>query len=285
MGKREPAGAVGLVLARPSRLLSAEPFFMEFIAGIEERLAERDMSVLLQLVTTAEAEEEAYRRWAESRLVDAVAVVNPAVDDTRPALLRELRLPFVVAGAHEGSDAPAVYTDNTAPVREVLSRLLELGHRRIARVSGPAQLLHTRARTEALAEGCREAGLPAPVVLEGDYSRESGARRTAELLGLDHPPTAVLYDNDVMAVAGLDTARELGVAVPGRLSLIAWDDSTLCRLASPTLTAMSVDVHRYGTSVAEAALECADGHPATERWSPTARLVSRGSTGPAPAEG
>ncbi|MEU8349472.1 hypothetical protein AB0C60_07990, partial [Streptomyces sp. NPDC048845] len=173
--ERARAGAVGLVLARPARLLGVEPFFMEFIAGIEERLAERELSVLLHVVAHQEAELAAYRRWAASGLVDAVAVVNLTADDRRPALLRELELPAVLVGTWEDGPGtartpafPAVRTDDAGPVRDALARLLELGHRRVARVSGPAGLLHTRARTAALLEGCRAAGLPDPVVVEMD---------------------------------------------------------------------------------------------------------------------
>lgn len=273
------SGAVGLVLARPARLLGVEPFFMEFITGIEERLAERGMSVLLHIVGTHDAETEAYRRWAARRLVDAVVVVNLTGGDRRPRVLRELGLPFLLAGTwEEDPAAPAVRTDDAGPVRDALGHLLGLGHRRVARVSGPSELLHTRARTAAFLQGCREAGVPEPVTVEGDYSHEAGERLTAGLLRGPEPPTAILYDNDVMAVAGLGAARDLGVDVPGRLSLVAWDDSTLCRLASPALTTMSVDVHRYGFSVAESVLELIDGRPVRERWSPTARCVPRGST-------
>ncbi|MCC3652534.1 substrate-binding domain-containing protein [Streptomyces sp. S07_1.15] len=289
--EREPTGreltgtgAVGLVLARPARLLGVEPFFMEFIAGIEESLAERGMSLLLHVVPAQDAELAAYRRWAERRLVDAVAVVNLTAGDRRPARLRELGLPAVLVGTwEEDPAAPAVRTDDAGPVREALARLLELGHRRIARVSGPAELLHTRARTAALEDGCRAAGLEPPVIVEGDYSAEAGERLTARLLGADRPPTAILYDNDVMAVAGLATAKELGFVVPERLSLIAWDDSTLCRLASPPLTTMSLDVHQYGVLVARSVLELVDGRPVAERSLPTARYVERGSTAPCAA--
>ncbi|WP_067964331.1 LacI family DNA-binding transcriptional regulator [Nocardiopsis trehalosi] len=277
------SGVVGLVLARPARLLAAEPFFMEFIAGIEECLAERDMSMLLHVVATHDAEIATYRRWAERRMVEAIAVVNLTAGDRRPAVLRDLGLPSVLVGTWPPDPAaPAVQTDDAAPVRDALDHLLDLGHRRIARVSGPADLLHTRARTAALVAGCREAGAPAPVVVEGDYSHEAGARLTAELLGRAEPPTAILYDNDVMAVAGLGAAADLGVAVPDRVSLVAWDDSTLCRLASPALTTMSVDVHQYGVSVAESLIELIDGGPVAERWSPAARFVPRGSTAPSP---
>ncbi|HUQ61152.1 LacI family DNA-binding transcriptional regulator [Lentzea sp.] len=272
--RAEPTGAIGLVLARPARLLGVEPFFMEFIAGIEERLAERDLSVLLHVVADHEAETAAYRRWAARGLVDAVVVVNPVLDDPRPAVLREIALPAVVVG---DSDLPCVRTDHAGPVAEALGHLLELGHRRIARVTGPSALLHTRARTSALVEGCAAAGIE-PVIVEGDYSEEAGAKLTTSLLTGPEPPTAILYDNDVMAVAGLAAAAALGVEVPSGLSLVAWDDSTLCRLASPALTTMSVDVHQFGTTVADSLLELVDGVPVVQRWSPTARYVPRGTT-------
>ncbi|SER61779.1 LacI family DNA-binding transcriptional regulator [Lentzea albida] len=271
----EPTGAVGLVLARPARLLGVEPFFMEFIAGIEERLAERDLSVLLHVVADHGAEIAAYRRWAARGLVDAVVVVNPVADDPRPPVLAEIALPAVVVG--DDPVLPSVRTDHAGPVAEALGHLLGLGHRRIARVTGPSALLHTRARTEALLAGCARAGVE-PVLVEGDYSEEAGAKLTTALLTGPEPPTAILYDNDVMAVAGLAAAAELGVAVPDHLSLVAWDDSTLCRLASPALTTMSVDVHQFGVSVAESVLERIDGVPVVPRWSPTARFVPRGTT-------
>ncbi|SFD46369.1 LacI family DNA-binding transcriptional regulator [Streptomyces aidingensis] len=279
---RPSPGAVGLVLARPARLLGVEPFFMEFIAGIEERLAEHDLSVLLHVVPHHEAEIAAYRRWARGGLTDAVVLVNLTAGDRRPAVLTELGLPAVVAGNwEEPPKLPAVRTDHAAPVREALAHLLELGHRRIARVSGPEDLLHTMARTEALRAGCAEAGV-APVIVAGDYSDESGTRLTEELLRRPEPPTAILYDNDVMAVAGLAAAHALGVEVPGRLSLVAWDDSPMCRLATPPLTTVSMDVHQFGMSVAESVLEVIAGGPVGERWSPAAEYTARATTAPAP---
>lgn len=276
------SGRVGLVVARPVRMLGTEPYFMEFVAGIEERLAGRGVSVILHLVAMPEEEAATYRRWADRHLVDAVVVVNLTTDDERPAFLRALGLPAVLAGTWDGSpDLPAVRTDDAGPVREAVDRLVELGHRDIARVTGPARLRHTAARTAALTEACRAAGLPEPAVVEGDYSQASGERLTLELLKGVSRPTAILYDNDAMAVAGLAAARGLGVPVPERLSLVAWDDSILCRLAAPPLTTMSVDVYQYGASVAGTVLEVLDGVPVEPRWSPAARFVPRASTAPA----
>jgi DNA-binding LacI/PurR family transcriptional regulator len=271
-------GPVGLVLARAPRLLGAEPFFMEFIAGIEERLAGRGRSVLLHIVADHAAEVAAYRRWARQRLVDAVVLVNPTAGDTRPRVLRDLGLPVVVAGDPAG-DTPAVRRDDVGSVRAAVAHLAGLGHRRVARISGPDTLRHTRTRTGALLAAAGPAGIDA-VVLTGDYSEESGATLTARLLDGPAPPSAIIYDNDLMAVAGLHVATRRGLCVPRDLSLLAWDDSALCRLASPPLTTMSLDVHRFGDLVAASVLALLDGEPVGQRWCPTETVVVRRTTAP-----
>ncbi|MCT9138217.1 substrate-binding domain-containing protein, partial [Streptomyces violarus] len=95
-------------------------------------------------------------------------------------------------------------------------------------------------------------------------------------------PTAIVYDNDIMAVAGLSVAAEMGLRVPDDVSLLAWDDSQLCRLTHPTLSAMSHDVHGFGAEVARTLFSvitegvgAAASHPV-----PTPVLTPRGSTAP-----
>lgn len=275
------SGAIGLVLERPTRLLGVEPFFMELIGGVEEAFHGHGLSVLLRVVSSRDEELEAYRRWAESGIADAVIVANLTDADPRPALLARLGLPSVVVGPGAGDVTTSVVSDEDAPAQEATRRLLGLGHRRIARVSGPAALLHTRRRTEAMATACQAAGIE-PVVVEGDYSERSGRLLTQRLLSVDEPPTAIIYDNDVMALGGLSGAQAMHVAVPERLSLVAWDDSTACRLSNPPLTVMAVDVHQYGVRVGEAVLDALAGNPVTVRHAPQAHWVTRGSTAPAP---
>ncbi|MDF5752889.1 substrate-binding domain-containing protein [Spongiactinospora sp. TRM90649] len=277
---------IGLVLTRPVRSPGVEPLRMEFVAGVEEGLAEREMPVLLSVVTTHEAEIVTYRRWAARKLVAAAIVVDLAEGDRRPAVLREVGLPAVLAGGCDDAETatPAVRTDERGAAAEVLDRLLALGHRRIARVTGSESLLRTRVRTAALVAGCLTAGIEPPMLAAGDCSEKSGARLTAALLRREDRPTAVLYDDEVLAAGGLAAARSLGLAVPGQVSLVAWDDLAVSRPTAPPLTVMSVDVHRFGLSVAASILELADGLPVSERWSPAATYVPRGTTGPAPDE-
>ncbi|WP_249670816.1 MULTISPECIES: LacI family DNA-binding transcriptional regulator [Cellulomonas] len=273
------ADAVGLVLARPARMLGFEPFFMELIGGIEETLSSDDRSLLLHVVPDHGAEIAAYRRWGRGGLVDAVVLVNLVVDDPRLAVLGELGIPTVVVGGPERSlpGVAHVWIDNGQAMRDAVGYLVDLGHRTIGRVSGPAALAHTRSRTHAFLDECVQRGARG-VVVEADYGQESGTRATRALLGRNDPPSAVVYDNDVMAVAGLGVANELGLGVPSDVSLLAWDDSALCRLSHPPLSAMSLDVHAMGVQVGDAVLNLLASGRATTSTAPLPRLVARGST-------
>lgn len=269
---------MGLVLARPARMLGLEPFFMELIAGIEETLATDGRSLLLHVVPDHDSEIAAYRRWGKGEMVDAVVVVNVVPDDPRLPVLAELGTPTVVVGGPT-RDLPFsnVWMDNAQAMRDAVTHLVALGHLHLARVSGPRTLAHTQSRTEAFLSECTRRGAEGTVV-EGDYTEASGMRATRALLGRRGAPSAIVYDNDVMALAGLGVAQEMGVAVPDRLSILAWDDSALCRLANPPLSAMSLDVHAMGTQVADCVLNVLAGGPVASHTAPLPRLVARGST-------
>lgn len=103
------------------------------------------------------------------------------------------------------------------------------------------------------------------------------------LLSADRP-TAIVYDNDIMAVAGAGVAAEMGFVVPDDVSLLAWDDSQLCRITHPTLSAMSHDVHHFGAEVARALFSLIEGKHTGALQVPTPSLTPRGSTAPAPQQ-
>ncbi|MFE9957054.1 LacI family DNA-binding transcriptional regulator [Micromonospora sp. NPDC005299] len=275
------AKAVGLALCRPARILGIEPFFMELISGVEAELSARSYALTLQVVADQEAEIAVYRRWWAERRVDGVFVCDLRTDDRRVPALEELQLPAVVIGGpgHTGSLA-SVWSDDAAALVETVEYLVALGHRRIARVGGLPALLHTEIRTDAFTEVCRRLGLDEATTVWSDYTGEEGARATRRLLSSAARPTAVIYDNDVMAIAGLSVAQEMGLAVPGDLSIVAWDDSPLCRLVHPPLTALGRDIPAYGAHAARQLLAVIAGEPVTGLQDETAHLTPRGSTAP-----
>jgi DNA-binding LacI/PurR family transcriptional regulator len=277
------AGALGLVVDRPAGFLGVEPFFMQLIAGIQDVLAERQTPLLFTVAEHRDAELELYRSWWARRRVDGVFLVDLREDDPRPRALRGLGLPGVVVGDPEGADGlSAVWTDDAAGARLAVRHLAALGHRRIARVTGMEDLWHTRARTRAFLAVAEEIGIEARCE-PADYTAAGGAGATHRLLSADRPPTAIVYDNDLMAVSGLGAAQRLGVDVPGDLSIVAWDDSVLCSLVHPALTALTHDVLGYGAHAARLLLGVIEGggEPCASEGEPAPVLTARASTGPA----
>ncbi|MGX9348273.1 LacI family DNA-binding transcriptional regulator [Microbacterium sp. KNMS] len=275
----------GLVLARDPRNLGVEAFYMKFFAGLESELAERSYSLLLQVVPTPEAAYATLSKWHSSGRVDGIILTDLELDDPRIGLSKARNaLPTVVVGDPAVSGGlTTVWTDDATSMRSAVGHLREHGHTRIARVSGLAALAHTSIRDDAFVAEMTRAGLE-PTLVHTDYSPEDGARATRALLTSPHRPTALIFDNDVMAVAGLTVAMELGVRVPDELSIIAWDDSVLCEHTFPQLTALSHDVVAFGAHVARRLFDLIDGAAPAAHLDSTALLRPRGSTARAPRE-
>jgi len=272
------AGVLGLIIDRPARTLGIEAFFMQLISGIEAALSDRSIGLLLQVTDDRVSELAAYHRWWAQRSVDGVIVVDLVLDDPRVALLDELQMPAVVVGGPDGlGGLPGVWSDDRAAMTEVVGYLAALGHRRFGRVAGPASLWHTRARTEALRAATERLGLPEPTTVDTDYGIDAGAAATRTLLGRRPRPTVIIYDNDVMAVA---VAQEMGVPIPSGVSMVAWDDSALCQLTHPQLSAVSRDIAGYGSRAADCLLRLVAGERVGSVEDANPVLVPRGSTAP-----
>ncbi|MFJ3224710.1 LacI family DNA-binding transcriptional regulator [Streptomyces sp. NPDC086783] len=277
---------VGLALCRPARLLGLEPFYMDFISGIESILVERSCSLLLRLVRDLDEEIALYRAWWGGRMIAGAILVDFREDDPRLPSLQGTGLPAVAVG-HPSLTGPfpAVWTDDASAVAEAVRYLAALGHRRIARVGGPANLGHSAIRARAFTSTTRELGLEEAKQIATGFDEKEGARATRSLLLAPDRPTAIVYDNDIMAVAGAGVAAEMGFTVPDDLSLIAWDDSQLCRITHPTLSAMSHDVHHFGAEVARVLFDVINGTHTGAHQAPTPTLTPRGSTARAPGTG
>jgi DNA-binding LacI/PurR family transcriptional regulator len=263
----------------PASTLGVEPFFMRLISGMETAMTESQTALLLQVVPDHEAEIATYRRWWAERRVDGVFLIDLTIDDHRVPVLEELRLPAMVVGGpgHHGA-LPGVWIDDASAMVMAVEYLAALRHRRIARVGGVPGMLHDEMRTAAFDAVATRLGLEWSTTIPTDYSPEAGAQATRRLLSAASPPTAMIYDNDVMAVAGVSVAHEMGVQVPGDLSIMAWDDSVLCEITHPPLTAVSRDITAYGRQVAHHLLAQLNGEVVTEVQETAPRLVVRGST-------
>jgi DNA-binding LacI/PurR family transcriptional regulator len=276
------AGAVGLVIARPASTLGVEPFFAQLLSGLQARLSTESMAMNLLVVEDSAAEIEIYREWTSAHRVDGFVLVDPTVRDPRFEALEELGVPAVVLGGPGRFGAlSSVWADDREAMLSVVDYLAALGHRRVAHVAGLPGLRHTQRRIRALRDSVRRLGLVGTVSLPTDFSDAEGAAATRALLSRPRRPTAIVYDSDVMALAGLGVAGEMGVRVPGEVSIVSFDDSVLTRVTHPSITSLSRDTIALGGQVAEVLLQVI-ADPALRRDVKTAtpRLVVRESTAP-----
>jgi DNA-binding LacI/PurR family transcriptional regulator len=281
---RSTSFTLALVLARTASSVGADPFFPALVAGVNTVLVPRQQSLLFTVVPDHDAELATYRRLSGEQRVDGVILTDLHVADPRQTVVAELGLPAVALGRPDAESAhPAVGSvsvDDVAGVRMVVNDLIGVGHRHIAHVTGPEEYLHVRHRRDAWSACLEGAGLPRGRCVHTDFSAGEGARATEVLLQSRPRPTAIVYANDVMAIAGLAVMQRHGITVPRDLSITGFDDTDLAQHVHPPLTSVRTDVAGWGERAAVALLDQIDGGAPQHIELAPARMVARNSVAP-----
>jgi DNA-binding LacI/PurR family transcriptional regulator len=276
------AYSVGLVIARDADLVAADPFYPAFIAGADGVLVDAGRTLTLSVLGRERDEAAHYRALAADRRVDGVILGDLRPRDARLDLLAGLGLPAVTLGRTGDPRFPAVTVDDAVGVTETARHLVGLGHRRIAMVSGPADLEHGGRRAAAFRAALAAEDVEPFAVVETDFTPDAAARVTSSLLDGAVRPTAIVYGNDVAAAAGISVARGLGLDVPADLSVCGFDDAEIARWTVPALTTVGTHPARWGAAAAGVLLALLAGEQPHDLDLEPARLVVRHSTGPAP---
>jgi DNA-binding LacI/PurR family transcriptional regulator len=276
------SGTIGLVIARDPSVITAEGFYMRTLFGVEQYLNEADGSLLLRLTGERGEDLEVYRRWARQRRVDGFLLYDEFDDDPRIPLLSSLGMPAVLVTSRPADDAVGrLITPEIETVTVFLDHLRSFGHERIAHISGPMTYVHEQVRAQMLTAEASRRGMDVRHV-EGSYTYDSAVRQTRELMTASRRPTAVIAGNDIMATAALQVVTDLGLRVPEDVSIVAWDDSVICLVSRPRITAMDHGLLEKARMATDLLFRLIDGGTDVHRWSPVGTLLVRESTGPAP---
>jgi DNA-binding LacI/PurR family transcriptional regulator len=272
--------AVGLVVQRQPEVLSSDPFFASFISGVEAILEPRGQALVLQMAPDAASSAERYRRLAAERRVDGVFLDEIRVDDQRIPLLENLGLPTVAINLDESvATFPSVRQSYRHGIEQVVGHLLELGHRRIAHVTGAMDFIHSRQRLEAWRSTLVSAGVEPGPIFEGDFTLSAGTAAAEALLTAGLDITAVVCANDLMAIGFMARADDLGVDVPGDVSVTGYDGNDMGTFLRPSLTTVMTSPSKIGKAAATMLLDIIDGKDVTDVAIEPAELVVRQSTG------
>jgi len=196
---------------------------------------------------------------------DGVLLTPPNSDDPRVLdILERNGTPFVRLGAEVDLDrGMRVFMDDRQAAADMTAHLIALGHRRIGFIPGPASYAATRKRREGFEAAMDRHGLkvdPA-LVVEGDFTFDSGRRAGTAILGRPEPPTAIFASNDDMALGVLNAAAAMGVATPAELAVCGFDDTPSAMLSTPPLTTIRQPVAEMAAAATRLLLPPSAGSP------------------------
>ena len=278
------AYALGLVFQTTPEFLASDLYFTSLMAGIQSVLSTSSYSLVTEVVATRQAELAAYQRLARDGRVDGMIVVGPSVRDGRYKLLGEAGMPFVSLGRPPGKTTmPVMLYDETEAIADVVGHLASLGHRRIAQVTGPQNSGPPILRRKLYQEQLRSHGIDDSWWVESDYTAVGGRRETERLLDAPEPPTAIIYSNDMMAIAGMSVVFGRGLRVPEDVSIVGWDDFAVSQYLHPALSTVNQHPYEDGEQAATLLLQAIGGKAFDAPiWTRNPQFKQRNSTGPAP---
>lgn len=260
---------------------------MELIRGVQNVAKAHGMSVVLTETGTRHSPGADWVEGVLRRRPLGVVLVFSTLPDELKKKLWSRAIPFVIvdpAGDPE-PDVPSVGSANWSGGLAATRHLLELGHRRIAVITGPEDMLCSLARLDGFRSALGMAGLEADPALVrfGDFHVRSGHTHALDLLDRPGRPTAIFAGSDLQALGVLEAARVLGLRVPHDLSVVGYDDIPLAQWSSPALTTVDQPLEQMAEEAARMLLRLRREEQGESRIELGTRLVVRGSTA-APGE-
>jgi LacI family transcriptional regulator len=258
-----------------------EPFSAEILKGAGSGLGDTDYELLAYTGARQSGRagwERRYLSRLSGTLIDGAIIVTPTVVDA------DAGVPVVAIDPHAGSaELPTVESDNLTGGLLATRHLIELGHRRIGFMAGRPDLESSRLREAGYRQAFSEAGMAVDpsLVRMCDYRRDAAHQPVIELLSRPDRLTAVFAGNDLSAIGTMEAAQEMGLDVPGDVSVIGFDDIPEAARTTPALSTVRQPIQQMGSAAVELLIALMDGRtPETTHVRLPTSLVLRGTTAP-----
>lgn len=250
---------IGIIMKNSTSEFMHSSFFPEVIRGISALCSKYDFSISL---TTGESEDEIFAdtvKMVRGKRVDGMIVLYSKKDDKVVPYLIESGIPFVVIGKPliQSSKIMFVDNDNVQAAKEATDFLLNLGHKKIAFIGEDDQFEVSEARLNGFIQAVKAQGL---AVSEGyikniQFDPHHGKQVITELMGLAEPPTALVVSDDLNALIVLTALSEKNIKVPDDMSMIAFNNSVISKVANPPLTTVDTQIFQLGYESANCLIE------------------------------
>ncbi|QKG65821.1 LacI family DNA-binding transcriptional regulator [Pseudomonas sp. B14-6] len=276
--KAKTTATIGLLVPN-----SLNPYFAELARGIEDYCERNGYCVILCNSDDNPDKQRSYLRVLLEKRIDGLIVASAGGDAGLAEGLAGVRTPMVIVDRGlEGVNADLVRIDHEYGAYLATRHLLELGHRDIATIGGPAGTSVAQMRLAGYCRALKEAGVEVhrERMLESDFT-STGGYNVAAILLEKNPPSAIFAGNDMIGIGVLRAAAERNVRVPTELSVIGFDDIQMSRYVYPALTTVGQSILQLGEMAAEVLLRrIATPDMATDQRIVTPSIVLRESTAP-----
>ncbi len=260
------------------------PFYAELVRGIQESALSRGHMMLLCTTEGDPQREEEYLTLLRAKRVDGALVDGLVLPPDRIARFVRDGFPIVCLDRDiDSSSIPLVQVDNRLGGRLATEHLLELGHTRIAHVTGAQALGISEERIAGYRDALAAAGVDADprLLADGEFTEEGGYEATRGLLDSGVPFTAVFAGNDLSAIGAVNAIAGNGLRVPGDVSVVGFDDLHLAAFTSPPLTTIRQPAAEIARRATEILMDLTHGMPVRRmRHLLKPELVIRASTAP-----
>ncbi|SFQ32064.1 LacI family DNA-binding transcriptional regulator [Caldicoprobacter faecalis] len=259
-------------------------FYTEIAEVIEQKLGEKGYSTYLCNTQRMIEKETQYVDDLIARRVDGVIFsptrVKPEDNLINAKNLEELRkngIAVVAFGSHF-SNVSQVYINTYEGALQATRYLLELGHKRIGFIDG-LEAGTRKSRRRGYMDALRMAGIEidANLIVSGNLEMDGGYECVRKLMRIEKPPTAIIAVNNLMAIGALKGAKDMGIDVPGELSIIGFDDSKLSEVVEPPLTVVKQPLKEIGDVAVELLMEQIEGENASRMVELKTQLIIRAS--------
>ncbi|WP_219815446.1 LacI family DNA-binding transcriptional regulator [Arthrobacter sp. B0490] len=262
---------------------------LELIRGVENVARSHGLSVVLTETGSRHAPGLEWIEGVMSRRPAGVVLVFSELPQDFRAKLDARSIPFVIIdpAGDPSPDVPSVGSANWSGGMMATRHLIDLGHTRIAAISGPEDMMCSLARIDGYRSAMNMASLPIDpsFIRFGNFHVDGGRDHAFSLLRGPRPPTAIFAGSDLQALGVLDAARQIGLRVPEELSIVGYDDLPVAQWSSPALTTVHQPLIQMAEEATRMVLRLRDGHrPDNLRLDLATSLVVRQSTSP-PSDG
>lgn len=247
--------SIGVVMPSSTDKALQNPFFPEVLRGIGSVARELDYSLYVSTGGNLEEQFEEVKRMVFGNRVDGVILLYSRVNDAITKFLLEKNFPFVIVGKplHTFEDITYVDNDNIKASKELTQHLIDLGHKNIGFIGGPAEQMVTADRLKGFELSMKNSknSVPDEYKIQTEFLEYGGRKAVERLISLEDPPTGLVVTDDIVSLGVMNTLNDLGFSVPKDVSIVSFNNVYLAEIATPPLTTVDINIFKLGAKATD----------------------------------